>query len=114
MTAAPVFEELHGEERAMGDFDDGGDEQDVAETFDETNITADGDDIAHPDVARGVFDVTSDPADAIDELAEDDDFNPDEVDEAELEVMLEADDGVDSESELPADDGADLVSTDLD
>lgn len=40
------------------------DDQDGAETFDETNITRDGDDIAHPDMARDVYDVTSLASDA--------------------------------------------------
>ena len=50
----------------MSDERDGGDEQDLAEVFDETNITEDGDDIAHPDMAPNVFDVTRDDEDADD------------------------------------------------
>ena len=72
------------------------DAQDQAEVFDETNITRDGDDIAHPDMARDVYDVTRADGDADDEDETDaDDFDPDAVDEAELEMMLESDDGVD-------------------
>ena len=41
------------------DQDMGADAQDQAELFDETNITRDGQDIAHPDMARDVLDVRS-------------------------------------------------------
>ena len=74
------------------------DDQDQAEIFDETNITRDGEDIAHPDMERDVYDVTSATDDSLPEeagLEDEDDFDPDEADEAELEFMLEADDGVD-------------------
>ncbi|HWA63494.1 MAG TPA: primosomal protein [Caulobacteraceae bacterium] len=40
--------------------------QDLAETFDETNITTDGDDIATSDMQRDVYDVTAMGADAED------------------------------------------------
>jgi hypothetical protein len=49
------------------DPDTPGDEQDQAEAFDETNNTSDGDDIATPDMARDVYDVTSMAADAADD-----------------------------------------------
>ena len=91
------------------------DEQDQAEVFDETNITEDGGDIAHLDMARNVFDATS----AVDDggldadLADEDpdDFDPDELDESELEQMLEADDGIDADSDSPGD-RSDLVASD--
>ena len=75
------------------------DEQDMAEVFDETNITEDGEDIAHPDMERDVFDVTSAEDDADDdEFADEDDedFDPDQADDAELDSMMEEDDGIDS------------------
>ncbi len=74
------------------------DSQDLAETFDETHITPDGDDIAHPDIEPDVFDVTSADDDSDeDDLGGDDDgdFDPDEADDTELDAMLERDDGVD-------------------
>jgi hypothetical protein len=88
------------------------DSQDLAEVFDETNITRDGDDIAHPDMAPGLFDVTSAEDDADEDEAEDvDDFDPDTVDEAELEAMFEEDDGVDEVEDIDAGD-MDRVSSD--
>ncbi len=88
------------------------DSQDLAEVFDETNITEDGEDIAHPDMERDVFDVVTAADDADDETfndEDDDDFDPDEADETELETMLEADDGVDSPRNTGRDE-ADLVT----
>jgi hypothetical protein len=88
------------------------DEQDTAEIFDEENITEDGVDIAHPDMERDVYDVTTAEDDADDDEFgddNDDDFDPDEVDETELETMLEEDDGIDSPRSLSRDD-ADLVT----
>ena len=94
------------------DLDLDADAQDQAEVFDETNITRDGDDIAHPDMARDVYDVTAADGDADDEDEDDvDDFDPDAVDEAELEMMLESDDGVDGSGASGPDD-ADRVSLD--
>ena len=91
------------------------DEQDQAEVFDETNNTEDGGDIAHLDMARNVFDATSADGDGgLDgDLANEDpdDFDPDALDESELEQMLEADEGIDADSDSPRDQ-ADLVATD--
>jgi hypothetical protein len=96
----------------MPDFDDDADSQDLAEVFDETNTTRDGYDIADPDMAPDVYDVTSTDDDEEDEDGEDpDDFDPDELDEAERESMLEEDDGVDEPRVLPPD-AADLVPAD--
>ena len=92
------------------DLNDGADAQDMAEVFDETNITRDGEDIAHPDVARDVFDVTSEPEDSEPLDGDDAAFDPDLADEAELGSLLEQDDGVDDETSAPFDDEADLVS----
>ena len=92
------------------DLNDGADAQDQAEIFDETNITRDGDDIAHPDMARDVFDVTREDEDAEPLAAGGADFDPDLADEAELEFELDLDDGID-EPRVLADD-ADLVTTD--
>jgi hypothetical protein len=93
------------------DLNDGADAQDQAEIFDETNITRDGDDIAHPDMARDVFDVTVDDEDSEPFDTGGDDFDPDLADEAELEAELAPDDGVDEVREPSADD-ADRVTTD--
>ncbi len=92
------------------DLNDGADAQDQAEVFDETNITRDGDDIAHPDLARDVLDVTSELEDS--RSSDDDDaaFDPDLADEAEMESLLDADDGVDDEGAAPFHDEGDLVS----
>ncbi len=91
------------------------DEQDVAEIFDEDNITEDGVDIAHPDMERDVYDVTSAEDDSDDDDfgdEDDDDFDPDDVDEAELETMLEEDDGIDAPRELGRDDEDLVTATD--
>ena len=93
------------------DLDMDADDQDVAEIFDEDNITEDGGDIATSDMQRDVFDVTSADGDADDdEFADedDDDFDPDQADDAELDAMLEEDDGIDG-SGSGARDPADLV-----
>jgi hypothetical protein len=101
----------------MADLEDDADSQDLAEVFDETNITRDGVDIAHPDMAPDVYDVTvaDDDADEDEFGGEDpgggDDFDPDDLDEAELEAMLEEDDGIDEAADA-ADGGADRVSSD--
>ncbi len=80
----------------MADLEQDADSQDLAEVFDETNTTRDGVDIAHPDMAPDVYDVVTadDDADG-DDLGDDDDFDPDNVDEADLEALLEEDDGID-------------------
>jgi hypothetical protein len=93
------------------------DEQDQAEVFDEDNITEDGQDIAHLDMARNVYDVTTaqDDADVDGDMAARDagDFDPDDLDETEIEQSLEADDGVDeARGSLRAD--SDLVASDDD
>ncbi|MGI8839210.1 MAG: primosomal protein [Caulobacteraceae bacterium] len=92
------------------DRDDAPDAQDQAEVFDETNLTRDGEDIAHPDMARDVFDVTAEDEDSDPVEIGEGDFDPDLADEAELEGELDLDDGVDEARALPGD--ADLVSTD--
>jgi hypothetical protein len=93
----------------MADVDDDADSQDLAEVFDETNTTEDGFDIADPDMAPDVYDVTTaEDDDDEDEPEDPDDFDPDQLDEAEREQMLEEDDGVDSPRVLPPDE-ADLV-----
>lgn len=95
----------------MADVDDDSDSQDLAEVFDETNTTDDGFDIADPDMAPDVYDVTAAEDDDDEDQPEDpDDFDPDQLDEAEREKMLEEDDGVDSPRVLPPDE-ADLVPT---
>lgn len=97
----------------MPDFDDADtDGQDLAEVFDETNTTEDGFDIADPDMAPDVYDVTSAEDDDQDEDEDPDDFDPDRMDEAERERMLEEDEGVDSPRILPPD-AADLVPATL-
>jgi len=79
--------------------DPSADDQDQAEIFDETNITRDGEDIANSDLERDVYDVTSAQGDGLEGEADEgedlDEFDPDKADEAELEFMLESDDGVD-------------------
>jgi hypothetical protein len=93
----------------MADVDDDADSQDLAEVFDETNTTEDGFDIADPDMAPDVYDVTTAADDDEEDEPEDPgDFDPDQLDEAEREQMLEQDDGVDSPRVLPPDE-ADLV-----
>ncbi|MBA3810982.1 MAG: primosomal protein [Caulobacteraceae bacterium] len=79
------------------DRDDGADGQDLAETFDETNLTRDGDDIAHLDIAPDVLDVTREEGDAEEDEAvgDDDDFDPDAASEDEIDALLERDDGID-------------------
>ncbi|MGH6985719.1 MAG: hypothetical protein ACRED9_02615 [Caulobacteraceae bacterium] len=84
-------------------------DQDLAEVFDETMTTRDGRDIAHPDMAQGVFDATARAEDA-EESESDDDAESASEDETELDVMLGRDDGVDEEA-APSIDPEDLVST---
>jgi len=87
--------------------------QDVAETFDETNITPDGDDIATSDMQRDVFDFTAVPEDADldDALAPQDDFDPDAMDEAEYEEVVMAEEDLDEPRSFRGDD-ADRVGDD--
>jgi hypothetical protein len=75
------------------DLDD--DDQSLAETFDEENITPDGRDIASSDMQRDVFDVTSVPEDAREALEPEDDWDPDAADEAELEEVTQVDEDLD-------------------
>jgi hypothetical protein len=96
----------------MPDLEDDPDSQDLAEVFDEENLTKDGFDIANPDMAPDVFDVTSTEDDAEDSEAVDAaDLDVDNIDEAERELMFEEDDGIDSDRAEPIDE-ADLVTTD--
>ena len=88
------------------------DAQDAAEVFDETNTTRDGQDIAHPDMARDVYDVTSAADDADEDESDDDDFDPDEADDAQLDEMLEAAEGVDEPRSFLDDDGDRVASDD--
>jgi hypothetical protein len=85
------------------------DAQDLAEVFDEENITEDGRDIATSDMQRDVYDVTRDDGDAIEAREPDDDFDPDQADEAELEEIVMADEDLDEPRSF-ARDGADRVS----
>lgn len=95
------------------------DPQDVAETFDETNLTEDGQDIANFDDIDDVYDATQ----AEDDAAEDEDDDYDIIDDSELDDVddeLEGgrdDEGLDVEREPldPVGGGLsdeDLVSTD--
>ena len=91
------------------------DDQDQAETFDETNLTEDGEDIARPDMMRNVYDVTSAEDDANDDEFEEedaDDFDPDDLDESERESLLEEDDGIDEDDGPVTRDQGDLVAED--
>ena len=95
--------------------DEDADDQDLAETFDETNLTEDGEDIARLDMMRNVYDVTTADGDADDDEFEDDgadDFDPDELDESERESLLEEDDGIDDDDGPVTRDQGDLVSLD--
>jgi hypothetical protein len=85
--------------------------QDMAEVFDEENITEDGYDIATPDLQRDVFDATSVDEDADEALEPQDDFDPDQADEAELEQIVMAGDDLDEPRSFERDD-ADLVADD--
>jgi hypothetical protein len=87
------------------------DGQDLAEVFDEENITEDGFDIATSDMQRDVFDATSVDEDANEALEPQDDFDPDQADEAELEEIVMAEEDLDEPRSFARDD-ADLVSTD--
>ena len=100
------------------------DEQDQAEVFDEENITEDGRDIATSDMEPNLFDATSVDEDANEAREPQDDFDPDQADEAELEEIVMADEDLDeprsfarSNADLVADDDlspADMEAEDLD
>ncbi len=95
----------------MPDFPDP-DEQDVAETLDETNLTRDGYDIANFDEIPDVLDVTAAAGDADEdepkaEYDEDEDFRPDETVDAAPITGLE-----DRPDRDLAGDGADAHSVD--
>jgi hypothetical protein len=97
------------------ELDQDADDQDQAETFDETNLTEDGQDIARPDMMRNVYDVTSAEDDSEDDdLADEDpdDFDPDALDETNRETLLEEDDGIDDDEGPVTRDQGDLVSLD--
>jgi len=85
--------------------------QDLAEVFDEENITEDGYDIATSDMQRDLFDATSVDEDANEALEPDDNFDPDAADEAELEEIVMADEDLDEPRSFARDD-ADLVADD--
>ncbi len=96
----------------MPDEPDEADGQDLAEVFDETNITEDGGDIATSDMQRDVFDVTAaeDDADEDDARAAPestgDAFDPDSLDEAEYEEVVQADEDLDAPRSYAADESA--------
>lgn len=94
------------------DLDDEADGQDLAEVFDETNTTEDGEDIAHPDMAPNVYDVTYEDGDADESDEVDEDFDPDLATDDELDEMLDRDDGVDDDDEATPPDDEDRVTTD--
>ena len=81
-------------------------DQSLAETSDEENITPDGRDIATSDLQREVYDMTSAAADA--DEAPEDDFDPDAADAAELEA---ADEHLDEPRSFERDD-VDLIAAD--
>jgi hypothetical protein len=91
------------------------DSQDLAEVFDETNITPDGEDIAPGDLQRDVFDVTAaeDDGDEDDARAAPestgDEFDPDTLDEAEYEEIVLAEEDLDEPRSFGGND-ADRVS----
>jgi hypothetical protein len=89
------------------DFDD----QSLAETFDEENITKDGRDIATSDMQRDVFDATSVPEDADAALEPEDGWDPDAADEAEIEQVVLADEDLDQPRTFARDDD-NLVESD--
>lgn len=90
--------------------DDETDAQDLAEVFDETNTTADGDDIANPDMAPNVYDVTYEDGDSDESEARDEDFDVDLATDDELDELLDRDDGVDDDEAVGPDD-EDRVTT---
>ena len=93
------------------DFED----QDLAETFDETNITRDGEDIATSDMQPDVYDVTSADEDTdLDEvLADAGDFDPDQMDEVEYEEIVMAEEDLDEPRTFASDDASRVSDDDL-
>ncbi len=89
------------------------DDQDRAETFDETHTTPDGGRIAQPDQDPPVFDATRAEGDADDLTAEDDaDFDPDAASEDDIDVLLEPDErSGEARSFAPLGHDADYVTT---
>jgi hypothetical protein len=87
------------------------DGQDLAEVFDEENITKDGYDIATSDMQADLFDATSVDEDANEALEPQDDFDPDQADEAELEEIVMAEEDLDEPRSF-ARGNADLVADD--
>ena len=85
------------------EFDDESDGQDLAEVFDEENITPDGRDIATSDMEPDLFDVTSVEEDADAALAPDEDFDPDGLDEAEWEEIVMTQEDADRRRRDPGD-----------
>jgi hypothetical protein len=85
--------------------------QDLAEVFDEENITEDGRDIATSDLQADVYDVVTSDEDADDVLAPEDDFDPDAADEAELEQIVMAEEDLDQPRSF-ARNNADVVADD--
>jgi hypothetical protein len=90
---------------------DEADGQDLAEVFDEENITPDGRDIATSDMEPDVYDATSsdEDADIDDAHAPDDDFDPDAMDEAEYEAVVQGEEDLDEPRSFARSD-ADRVS----
>jgi hypothetical protein len=89
------------------------DGQDLAETFDEVNITPDGEDIATSDMESDVFDVTSAPEDADldDVLQPEDEADPDQMDEVEYEEVVMGEEDLD-QPDTPKPDNAARVPDD--
>jgi len=88
-------------------------DQDQAEVFDEENITPDGRDIATADMQRDLPDVTAtvDDADLGEALDEEPDFDPDAMDEAKYEAVVQGEEDLDG-PERATRDQADLVAED--
>jgi len=99
----------------MAEIPDEPDGQDFAETFDETNITEDGGDIATSDLQRDLFDATAaeDDADADEARAGDDSLDPDALDEAEYEEVVLAHEDLDEPRTFGGDDAERVSSDDL-
>jgi len=95
--------------------DDDFDDQELAETFDETNITRDGEDIATSDMQPDVYDVTSveEDTDIDGVLDSDDDFDPDQMDEVEYEEIVMAEEDLDEPRTFRGDDANRVSDDDL-
>jgi hypothetical protein len=87
--------------------------QDQAEVFDEENITQDGRDIATSDMQPDVLDVTrtADDGDLDEALDAEPDFDPDEMDEAEYEGLVQGEEDLDGPEQATRDQG-DMVADD--